>query len=96
MGRFGDSMNLPFERGDYGTMPDDPLLSGGVVVLAAVAEIAGEPTPMLVFRFAKPDGTFYQPIALVTDDEQLAQMPGLVATAAVAALTAAGRGEPAT
>lgn len=45
------------------------------------------PMPALVYRFAKPDGTgFYPPMVLVVDEDQMAKLAKLVASAAAAAI----------
>ena len=89
--RLGNSMDLPFEQGppDQTINLDRAHLAGGMVVMAAVIPVDGEPKPVLVFRFAAPLGQFYSPLVLVMDDDQMRKVPDLVAGAARAAVRAA-------
>ncbi|HET7386881.1 MAG TPA: hypothetical protein VFJ19_09500 [Nocardioidaceae bacterium] len=91
MSRLGNSMDLPFENNPTGTsVPlDDALISGGVVVMAAVVPVDGGPKPALVFRFSDPHGRFYPPMVLVADDDQMAKTTDLVSKAVRAARAAA-------
>lgn len=90
MSRLGDSMDLPFEEGPPHHTTEGMLLSGGVVVLAAVMPLPdGEHKPALMFRFASPTGDFYPPMTLVLDDDQVAKLPLLIIEAAAAAIQAA-------
>jgi hypothetical protein len=93
----GHGLNLPFEAD-----PGEPFsldladadLSGGVVVMAAAAPTEdGRTVPLIVFRFAKPDGSgFYRPIVLGPDDVgDLRSLVPLVTSAVEAAIKAAGR-----
>lgn len=94
-------LNLPFEPtpGDPGSNEldlTDPLLSGGVVVMAAMIPTEdGGNLPGLVFRFAKPDGTGFHPPMLLACDEpdNLRALIPLVRDAVNGAISAAGRRE---
>lgn len=91
----GHGFNLPFEPGEPFSLDlSEADLSGGVFVMAASAPTEdGRTLPLVVFRFAKPDGTgFYRPIVLAPDDvAHLEALVPLVTSAVEAALKAAGR-----
>lgn len=91
MSRLGDSMDVPFEDGPPGQFIDleHAHVSGGMVVMAAVLPVDGDPKPTLVFRFATPLGTFYPPMVLVLDDDQVRNVPDLVTKAVHSAVRAA-------
>lgn len=94
MGDLGDSLDLPFEESPSGQMPDiaEALFSGGLVVMALAVDVpAVGKNPALAFRFATPTGGFYQPIVLVTDDDQLAKLQPLIIEAVQTARRAAKR-----
>lgn len=80
MSNLGNSLDLPFEEGPRGPLPDGHQhFSGGVVVMAAVINVPEVgPKPALVWRFATPDGDFYTPIVLVMDDDQIAKLAPLI------------------
>ena len=86
-------LNVPFEPSPEGPMADiaDAAWAGGVVVLAMVADIGGDVTPCLAYRFAKPDGSgFHPPMILVLDnDEDAAGLIRLTRSAVFAATAAA-------
>lgn len=85
-------LNLPFEPQEATGHTEDFALSGGVVVLAAVAPTLVGPQPIIVFRFARADGSgFMPPIALAVDRSQLDGLPLLISQAMTRALEAAGR-----
>lgn len=83
-GQLGNNMDVPYESDPASPRTELDLggavqLSGGVVVMAAVTPVPEiGPKPTLVFRFARPDGTLYPPIALITDDDQLAKLRPLI------------------
>jgi hypothetical protein len=102
MNHLGNDLDLPFEGSPKTPLFDrgQAQMSGGMVVMAATADVQVEPPvagiggkrvtkPALVFRFATPDGRFYQPIMLVLDDDQMANAPKLVTDAVDAARKAA-------
>jgi hypothetical protein len=81
MSRLGDSMDLPYEPNPPGqTINDKFIVSGGLVIAAATVPMPddGELKPALVFRFSSPLGEFYNPVLLVLDDDQAANLPKLV------------------
>ena len=87
----GHSLDVPFEEGPPGQTIDldKAHLAGGMVVMAAVIPVEGEPKPVLVFRFVAPLGQFYTPLVLVLDDDQARNVPALVTRAVTAAVRAA-------
>lgn len=92
MSRLGDSMDVPWEDNPPGQfVTDEFLMSGGVVVAGAVVPMPddGDPKPALVFRFSSPLGQFYNPVLLVLDDDQAANLPRLVRQAVDGARRAA-------
>jgi hypothetical protein len=95
-GPLGDhSLDLPFEAGPPGQHINgadllDHFRAGGLVVVAAVFNVAGVgPMPCLVYRFVKPTGGFYPPMILVVDDDQMAKLASLTVNATGAAIDAA-------
>lgn len=91
MGDPGHSMDLPFEDGPGGELPDEHVhYSGGVVVMAATVDVPDRgKQPAVVFWFATPLGEFYPAIVLVQDDEQMAKLRTLINEADAAARRAA-------
>lgn len=90
MSGLGNSMDVPFEENPPGQfITDEFLLSGGVVVAAAVVPVGDETKPALIFRFSNPFGEFYSPVALVLDDDQAAKVTDLVSKAVTCAVNAA-------
>jgi len=87
MRSLGDGgLDLPFDGQDPTELTDGFLLSGGVVVMAALVPVDGKDEPALVFRFARPDGEFYPPVLLVVSDEQMSGLIPLVTKAVRAAV----------
>jgi hypothetical protein len=86
-------LDLPFEEGARGELLDEHVhYAGGLVVMAAVTPLPAPdgPTPTLVFRFARPDGSgFYPPFVLVLADGQMAKLRPLIMEAIAAARRAA-------
>lgn len=78
----GNSMDLPLEP-TTGQLYDDHVhWSGGVVVMASTVDVPEVGVkPAVVFRFTTPDGTFYPPVVLVTDDDQMAKLRPLLVEA---------------
>lgn len=70
------SIDLPYEPTDPVPWMGDALNpTGGVVVLASVAEVGDEKWPAIIFRFTKPDGSgFYPPFILACTDDHLAKL----------------------
>lgn len=87
----GNSLDLPFEDGPSGQTIDldRAHLAGGMVVMAAVLPVDGEPKPVLIFRFTAPLGQFYSPVVLVMDDDQVRKVPSLISKAVAAAVRVA-------
>lgn len=86
-------LNLPFEPQEPTVGPTEGfLMSGGVVVMAAMVPTPDGQEPLLTFRFAHADGSgFMHPIALGFDRSQLEELPRLISQAMARALEAAGR-----
>lgn len=83
-------MNLPFQPQERTEIDDAFAMSGGVVVAAALVPTPDGPEPVLIFRFARADGSgFMTPVAL--DRSQIDDLPKLIRDAMVCALEAAGR-----
>lgn len=63
-----------------------PLIAGDLLCapVAVVVEDAGK-KPGVVFTFVAPDGTPYQPIVLLADDDQLAKLRPIILGAVAAA-----------
>lgn len=87
----GGSLDMPFEEHDPIEMDVEAQLSGGLVIQAATTPMPGVGMlPTLVFRFARPDGSgFYPPIALITNDDQLAKLRPVIQEAIATARRAA-------
>jgi hypothetical protein len=90
----GASMDVPFEPSPPGHLLDTTVQwSGGVVVMASTVDVPEHGVkPALVWRFAKPDGTFYPAITLVMDDAQMAKLRPLVMEAIALARRTASLG----
>lgn len=91
MADMGDhSLDFPFQA-TSGELADEHVhYSGGVVVMASVAQVPNVGLmPSLVFRFASPEGEFYPAIVLVTDDDQMAKLRPLINESIAAARRAA-------
>lgn len=87
-----NDLDLPFE-----SQPNTPAdvsdghLAGGLVVIAALVDVPDRgKMPALVYRFAIPDGSgFYPPMTLIVDEDQMAKLAQLTASATAAAIKAA-------
>lgn len=89
-------LDLPYESQEPTPLADNPLYAGGVVIMGGSSSEpwdGGRKFPVLVFRFALPDGSgkFYLPVALVLTDEQMGKLQPLITTAIHDAREAAKR-----
>lgn len=85
----GDGLlNLPFlAQEPVLNPPEDFALSMGLTVLAARVPLPqGGDAPALVFRFMGPTGQLYDPMLLLLERDEMAQVGQLVTAAADAAL----------
>lgn len=92
MGDLGDhDLDLPFEA-STGQLHDaaECIIVGGLVVMATVVDVPEHgPKPGLVFRFMLPTGRLRRPVLLIADDDQIAKLEPLMASAIAAARRAA-------
>lgn len=89
-GPFG--LNLPFAPQEPTEHTEPFARSGGVVIAAAYVPTPTGLEPIIIFRFARADGSgFMPPIALAFDRSQLDDLPLLVRQAMERALEGAGR-----
>jgi hypothetical protein len=83
-------MNLPFEPQEPTESHEDFALSGGVVVMSALVPTDDGLEPVIVFRFARADGSgFMPPIALGFEADQVDGFTLLIRQAMERALEAA-------
>jgi hypothetical protein len=84
-------LDLPFEPSEPAAIElQDAMMSGGLAIMAAAIPVPGiGKMPSLIYRFARPDGTFYPPMVLVADEDQLTKLAALTASATAAAIRAA-------
>ena len=83
--------HLPFEE-QPAVETDAGLVAGGVVVMASLASTPLGKLPALTFRFEVPGLTVMPTVTLLLDAERLAELPGLVQQATVAAIRKAREG----
>lgn len=92
-GELGDGdLDLPFEESPGQILEgEDMHVAGGVVVLAATVCPEDQGTfPVLIFRFAKADGTgFHKALMLVMTNDQADKLPQLISEAVASARRAA-------
>lgn len=83
-------MNLPFRPQEPTEHAEEFAMSGGVVVLAALFPTPTGVEPVIVFRFARADGSgFMPPIALGFEADQVDDFTLLIRQAMERALEAA-------
>lgn len=91
MPKLGNDLDVPYEEGPPDQWADltDLQLSGGLVVMGAVLPVQGDPKPVVLFKFARAEGGFYPPVALIMDDDQVGKLTALVSDAVSSARRAA-------
>jgi hypothetical protein len=84
-----NDLDIPFHEHERQHLTGPVNFSGGVIVSASVVELEDARMPALIFKFAKAEGGFYDPICLVTDDDQMGKLRTLINSAVGKARTAA-------